>query len=325
MAWQPSASISALKQRANTLAQIRKFFAERDVLEVETPLLASSGVTDLHLENMQSQFYGPGCHQGKTLYLQTSPEYAMKRLLAAGSGCIYQICKAFRNDEAGRHHNPEFTLLEWYRVGFDAKQLMHEVDHLLQQILNCPSADYLTYQQAFMQFTQLDPLDGDLARLKHFLVDNNEADLTTLYQDQANEYDTLLQYIFNQYIEPQIGQQQPCFIYQFPASQAALAKLSAQDSRVAERFEVYFKGIELANGFDELTDANEQRRRFEHDNQLRQEHGLATKPIDEYLLAALKTGIPQCAGVALGIDRLVMLAQQAAHIHEIQSFNITNC
>ncbi|WP_111976627.1 elongation factor P--(R)-beta-lysine ligase [Algibacillus agarilyticus] len=321
MNWQPSASIATLKKRALLLHKIRHFFAERDVLEVETPLLASSGITDLHLENIECQFTGPGFAKPLNLYLQTSPEYAMKRLIAAGSGCIYQLCKAVRNDESGRFHNPEFSMLEWYRMNFNHHDLMQEVDTFLQQMLACQAADYLTYQQAFLMFTHIDPLHCQVTELKKFIKDKGEPDIASVLTSKTD----LLQYIFCTHIEHKIGQETPCFVYHFPAAQASLAKLNKDDLRVAERFEVYFKGIELANGFHELTDKHEQLKRFEQDNQLRQQAGKEQKPIDHYLLAALENGLPNCAGVALGIDRLFMLAEQLPHINEAIAFNITNC
>ncbi len=319
--WQPSASIPALKQRAKIIQVIRHFFAEKNVLEVETPLLATSGVTDLHLENLTSEFNGPGFNDGLTLYLQTSPEYAMKRLLAAGSGCIYQICKAFRNDESGRFHNPEFTMLEWYRVGFDHFMLMDETEQLLKLVLNCLPAERLTYQQAFLKFTSIDPLDTSINQLKTFLKSNDQADLADILESETD----LLQWIFTDFIEPEIGQEAPCFIYHFPAAQASLAKLSRTDNRVADRFEVYFKGIELANGFHELTDKAEQQKRFEQDNRLRIDNGKTEKPIDQHLLAALENGLPDCAGIALGIDRLIMLALGHNEIKDSLSFDLNRC
>ncbi|WAJ69591.1 elongation factor P--(R)-beta-lysine ligase [Catenovulum adriaticum] len=319
--WQPSASIQALKQRAQIIQTIRHFFSKQNVLEVETPLLARHGVTDLHLENLTTEFNGPGFHQGVELYLQTSPEYAMKRLLAAGSGCIYQICKAFRNDESGRFHNPEFTMLEWYRLGFDHFKLMDETEALLRQVLNCPPAQRLTYQQVFLKYTSIDPLKTSVGALKTFLEDHNQIDIANCLHTETD----LLQWIFSDFIEPNIGQKAPCFVYHFPAAQASLAKLSQADQRVAERFEVYFKGIELANGFHELTDKDEQLKRFEQDNQLRQNNGKPAKPIDQHLLAALESGLPDCAGVALGIDRLIMLALNHTEIKQSLSFDLNRC
>ncbi|PSJ38711.1 elongation factor P--(R)-beta-lysine ligase [Zobellella taiwanensis] len=319
LAWPPTATLPALRRRAELLALIRAFFAARDVLEVDTPTLAAAGVTDVHLDNFVTRFVGPGMARGLDLYLQTSPEFHMKRLLAAGSGPIYQICKAYRNEESGRLHNPEFTMLEWYRPGFDHHQLMDEMAELLQAVLDCDSPERLTYQQAFTTTLGICPLSASLDELRRAGLGLGADDLIAREEDR----DTLLQLLFALGVEPRVGQAVPCFVYHFPASQAALARLSPQDPRVAERFEVYFKGIELANGFHELSDAAEQRRRFEQDNRLRRGRGLPERPVDEYLLAALEAGLPDCAGVALGVDRLIMLAQGAERLEQVIAFTVT--
>lgn len=314
--WQPSASIAKLQQRALLLASIRQFFAERQVLEVETPAISHATVTDVHLHTFQTDFIGPGYADGSHLYLMTSPEFHMKRLLAAGSGCIYQIGKAFRNEENGRYHNPEFTMLEWYRVGFDHHDLMAEMDALLQQVLQCEAAEKMTYQNAFLQVLGVCPLEASMQQLK---VVGNELGLSDI-ADSEEDRDTLLQLLFSVGVESKIGLQVPAIVYDFPASQAALARINKQDPRVADRFEVYFKGIELANGFHELDDAKEQLARFEADNQKRVEMGLSPQPIDHHLIAALEAGLPACAGVALGIDRLIMLALNCDHIDDVTAF-----
>ena len=314
--WRPSASIETLKQRAKILQQIRHFFAQRQVLEVDTPALSHATVTDEHLHSFSTQFTHPFESQPKTLYLQTSPEFAMKRLLSAGSGAIYQICKSFRNEEAGRYHNPEFTMLEWYRPGFDHHQLMTEIDELMQLTLGCESAERLSYQNIFKQHLKCDPLSASLSELKILANHYGYGELAT---NESNK-DTLLMLLFSQHVEPHIGQERPCFVFEFPASQAALAKISPTNSLVSERFELYFGGIELANGFNELTDSAEQLRRFETDNVRRQAAGLDYSRIDEHLIAALHSGLPACAGVALGIDRLVMLALNLNHIDQGISF-----
>lgn len=314
--WQPTASIEQLRQRANVLAQIRRFFAERNVLEVDTPAMSHATVTDIHLHTFQTEFIGPGYADGSKLYLMTSPEFHMKRLLAAGSGCIYQINKAFRNEENGRFHNPEFTMLEWYRVGFDHHKLMDEMDALLQVVLECGHAERMTYQQAFIDVLGVCPLEGTMAELKLAAEKLGLSDIAQPEEDR----DTLLQLLFSIGVEGKIGQTAPAFVYDFPASQAALAKINQQDSRVADRFEVYFKGIELANGFHELDDPQEQLKRFEQDNAKRIEMGLSPQPIDHHLIAALNSGLPECAGVALGVDRLIMLAIGCDHIDQITAF-----
>ncbi|OTA20250.1 lysyl-tRNA synthetase [Xenorhabdus beddingii] len=316
--WQPSAPIANLLKKAEILAEIRRFFADRGVLEVETPAMSQATVTDVHLVPFQTRFVGPGAADGLTLYLMTSPEYHMKRLLAAGSGSIYQMGKSFRNEEAGRHHNPEFTMLEWYRPHYDMYHLMNEVDDLLQQILDCESAESLSYQQAFIRYLDIDPLTASKEKLREVAA---KLDLSNI-ADQEEDRDTLLQLLFVMGVETQIGIEKPTFIYHFPASQAALAEISKEDHRVAQRFEVYFKGMELANGFRELTDSHEQRLRFEQDNRKREAMGLPVQPIDEYLLAALAHGMPDCSGVALGVDRLIMLALGAERISEVIAFPV---
>ncbi|MFD1008842.1 elongation factor P--(R)-beta-lysine ligase [Oceanisphaera ostreae] len=319
IAWLPTASLAQLQKRAQLLALIRGFFAERQVLEVDTPTMASAGVTDVHLENFRTHFVGPGMANGLELYLQTSPEFHMKRMLAAGYGAIYQIAKAYRNEESGRLHNPEFTMLEWYRPGFDHHQLMDEMADLLQLVLHTDQPTRTTYQQVFNDILSVCPLTASLNTLRQAGLGLGADDLLARETDR----DTILQLLFALGVEPKIGQTTPCFVYDFPASQAALARISPADTRVAERFEVYFKGIELANGFNELSDASEQRRRFERDNQERAARGLVTRPIDEYLLAALTCGLPDCAGVALGIDRLVMLAVGAERLEQVIAFPVT--
>lgn len=319
--WQPSASIANLLKRAAILAEVRRFFADRGVLEVDTPAMSQATITDIHLVPFQTRFVGPGAAQGRDLWLMTSPEYHMKRLLAAGSGPIYQMARSFRNEEAGRHHNPEFTMLEWYRPHYDMYRLMNEVDDLMQQVLECDSAESLSYQQAFIRHLELDPLSADKAQLREAAEKLGEGELARAEEDR----DTLLMLLFMLGVEPKIGQDKPCFVYHFPASQAALAEISTEDHRVAERFEVYYKGIELANGFRELTDSREQRQRFEQDNRRRAARGLPVHPIDTYLLDALAHGIPACSGVALGIDRLIMLVLKAESLSEVIAFPVDRC
>ncbi|HDZ0421650.1 elongation factor P--(R)-beta-lysine ligase [Klebsiella pneumoniae] len=316
--WQPSAPIPNLLKRAAVMAEIRRFFTDRGVLEVETPCMSQATVTDIHLFPFETRFVGPGHSQGLNLYLMTSPEYHMKRLLAAGCGPVFQLCRSFRNEEMGRHHNPEFTMLEWYRPCYDMYRLINEVDDLLQQVLECQPAESLSYQQAFQRHLEIDPLSADKAQLREVaakLVLSNIA-------DTEEDRDTLLQLLFTMGVEPHIGKDRPTFIYHFPATQASLAQISPEDHRVAERFEVYYKGIELANGFHELTDAHEQRLRFEQDNRKRAARGLPQQPIDNNLLAALEAGLPDCSGVALGVDRVVMLALGAESIGEVIAFTV---
>ena len=314
--WQPSASLENLHFRARTLKQIRDFFATRNVMEVDTPLMCHTSVTDPHIQSIPALFQAHPQESEQRYYLQTSPEYAMKRLLAAGSGAIYQLTKAFRQGEIGRFHNPEFTMLEWYRPGFDHHRLMDEVDELLQVILNTPAAERMSYAELFQTFLHLDPHHASLNEL---MACAKEKDISVA--GNITDRDTWLSLLITHYIEPQIGKDRPCFIYDFPVSQAALARIQPGTTPVASRFEVYLHGIELANGFHELQDVNEQRKRFENNLVAREQLQLPTLPIDEYFLSALAHGLPDCAGVALGIDRLIMLATASRSIAEVVSFD----
>jgi elongation factor P--(R)-beta-lysine ligase len=318
--WQSNAPITNLLKRAKIINQIRQFFADRGILEVETPILSHAAVTDVHLNSFHTEYYAPGdsAHQqGQTLSLITSPEYHMKRLLAIGSGPIYQITKCFRNEEAGRYHNPEFTMLEWYRIQFDMIQMMNEVDDLLQIILDTEPAEQISYQKAFQRHLNIDPLTADRDTLCK-VVDT----LNLGFNTDTADHDTLLQFLFTFGVEPHIGLERPTAVYYFPASQAALAEICGEDHRVAKRFEFYYKGVELANGFKELTNAEEQYARFESDNQIRKSKQLPPQVIDTLFLDALKAGLPDCAGVALGLDRLIMLALNAESLSEVISFTV---
>ncbi len=316
-AWRPSASPDALRRRAAVLATVRQFFAERGVLEVETPILSAASITDLQLGFLSTRWHGPGSAGGRNLYLHTSPEFPMKRLLCAGYGDIYQIAKVFRDDESGRNHNPEFSMLEWYRLGFDHHDLMTEMTALLQRVLGVDGSDRFRYADAFQQQVGVDPHSANDSELQQLCGSRAG------YRGSPLERDAMLQLLFAHCVEPTLGFERPCFIFDFPASQAALARVRQEAPPVASRFEVYVRGVELANGFHELADAAEQRRRFEADNRARIARGLPPGVIDEALLAALAHGLPDCAGVALGIDRLVMLAVGASHIDDVLSFPIS--
>ncbi|WP_258241034.1 EF-P lysine aminoacylase EpmA [Pseudidiomarina homiensis] len=312
--WQPSATLETLKTRAALLATTRAFFAARDVLEVDTPLLAQCGVTDPHLENLQTELLNT------TYYLQTSPEYAMKRLLAAGSGCIYQLSKVFRADEQSPRHNPEFTMLEWYRVGYSMQELIAEVGALLHATVNAPPLLQMTYQQLFLDRLGVDPLAPNaLVQLQTELAQRPEL---RDWASAENDLDTLLEGAMALVIEPQLQPEAPLVVTHYPASQAALAQLDPSDQRVALRFEVFYGGLELANGYQELTDAALQAQRFAADNARRAQLGKAQRNGDARLLAALQQGMPACSGVALGFDRLAMLSCRKQHIAEILPFAI---
>ncbi len=322
MTWQSTLSWQNAQKRANILQKIRQFFNERNVVEVETPALSQGTVTDVYLDAFSSR-YGfltdSSTDKSIDMYLQTSPEFHMKRLLASGYGCIFQIAKAFRHEEAGRYHNPEFTMLEWYRLGFDHFRLMDEVAELLKTILNCSESLQVTYQQLFIDYVNIDPLVATREQLLGLITEKNKLSDWLIIE---NDIDILLQFVFSEIIEPKIGNNAPCFVYNFPKSQASLAKLCPDDDRVAQRFECYFQGVELVNGFNELTDCKNQYQRFQQDNLQRRKLGLLEKPIDNNLISALNHALPQCSGVALGIDRLIMLALKAENIEQVISFSI---
>jgi lysyl-tRNA synthetase class 2 len=313
--WRPTATRERLALRAALLAATRDFFDLRGVLEVDTPWLVNAGVTDVNLGAVTARL---GDHP---LYLHTSPEYAMKRLLAAGIGDIYQLCHVARADEQSRLHNPEFTLLEWYRCGFSMTALIKETALLLDALLlragKAPRPlRELRYQQAFIDALGIDPLVAAHDTLATLAVAQGLAAATA----KSLERDGLLDFLISTVIGPTLGRNEWLALTHYPASQAALARLDDADPRVALRFEIYAEGIELANGFEELASAAEQRARFEADNRLRELRGLPRIDLDERLLAALESGLPACAGVALGFDRAVMLASGAASIDEVIAF-----
>jgi lysyl-tRNA synthetase class 2 len=320
-AWRPAATLEVLGLRARMLAGIRAFFSARGVLEVETPMLSTAAVTDPALASFATRYTGPLHPHGVPLYLHTSPEFPMKRLLAAGAGSIYQVCKVFRDGESGRRHNPEFTMVEWYRVGFDHHALMDEVAALVSELLaphrQLGTVEKLTYAEAFERHCGLDPhraSDKDFAacaaRLGIHAPDN------LMQNGLAGWRDLLLSH----HVERQLGRGRLTFLYDYPATQAALARVRPGNTPLAERFELYHEGIELANGFHELGDAAEQETRFHHDLARRKALGLPAVPADHHLIAALRAGLPACAGVALGFDRLVMLAAGAGSIDEVLAF-----
>lgn len=314
--WRPSAGLEALRQRASILAAIRGFFADRGVLEVDTPWLVAAGAMDPNLHSLSVAYDGPGAPPGGRFWLQTSPEHAMKRLLAAGAGSIYQITHAFRAGERGRLHNPEFTLLEWYRLGWDHHALMDEVADLVRLLLGDCAVERLTYAEAFYSHLGVDPLEAPRRVLEA------RASELGLGRDAlaALGRDALLDLLLSHRVAPALGCGRLTFVYDFPASQAALARLRPDDPRVAERFELFSAGIELANGYHELTDAAEQRRRFDRERTLRAHLGLAPVEVDARLLSALAAGLPACAGVAVGLDRLVMRVLGAGHLDEVLAF-----
>lgn len=315
--WRPAAGLEALRLRARGLACIRQFFAERGVLEVETPVLAAAGATDIHIASLTTR-----CRAGaanRHLYLQTSPEFAMKRLLAAGSGPIYQVSRVFRDGECGRLHNPEFTLLEWYRPGLDHHALMDELDALLDRLLGAASAcNRLSYRDVFLRHGAPDPFSASTEEL----AARAQAAGLNASGGRHRERDTLLDFLFSHAVQPALGEGR-VYVYDYPASQAALARVHEGNPPVAARFELFVNGIEIANGYHELTDAAEQRRRFAADIDTRERLGLAPMPVDERLLAALAHGMPDCAGVAVGLERLFMVAAGETCIESVMAFPLS--
>lgn len=310
--WRPTAQLAALQARAELYRKIREFFALRNVLEVETPLMAARGVTDPYIQAFAVD----------NNYLQTSPEYAMKRMLSAGCGSIYQICKAFRREEAGNYHNPEFTMVEWYRIGFNHVHLMDEVDQLIQVLLDCQPAIRITYEDLFIKFLGINPHTSAIDQLQA-CASKHGINLTPAAMADLSITDWL-QLLMSHVIEPQLTGPVAWFVYDFPAAQAALAKVIPGQYPVAARFEIYMEGIELANGYYELQDASEQEKRFAEDNALRKAQNLNLMQADDRLVAALESGFPECAGIALGIDRLLMLKLHTKSIADVLSFTIAN-
>lgn len=312
--WQPSASLETLRARARLTAAVRDFFDQRGVLEVETPLLSAAAGTDPNLEPLVTGYDGPGAPESGALYLHTSPEFPMKRLLAAGSGPIWQISRVFRGGERGRRHNPEFTMLEWYRPGWDHHALMDEVAALVAHVLgDARPVRVWTYAEACAPLG-IDPhSDGDAELLER------ARDLG-IAPASAMDRGGLLDLLLSHQVVPGLGRGCIDFICDFPVEQAALARIRRDEPPVAERFECYLEGMEIANGFHELGDAGEQRRRFQADQERRRRRGQAVLPMDNNLLAGLAAGLPDCAGVALGLDRLFMVALGATTIDEVLAF-----
>jgi lysyl-tRNA synthetase class 2 len=311
LSWQPSATIETLRLRAALIGQIRAFFTQRHYLEVDTPIMAHYGVSDPYLSNIKAVFRSePYC-------LQTSPEYHMKRLLAAGSGPIFQLARVFRDDELGRWHNPEFTLLEWYQLGIDHHALMDEMDVFLQEITHAPPLIKKTYQEVFIEACALNPMDASIEQLQQTAARYHLANVLAPDEHDRDQYLFLL---MSHVVEPFLAlNDAPVAVYHFPPSQAALAQVH---NGIAERFEIYYKGVELANGFHELTDAQAQAKRFAQDREQRQRLGVPLVDSDPWLLEALEQGLPACSGVALGIDRLLAIALQKKSISAVMAFDV---
>jgi lysyl-tRNA synthetase class 2 len=313
--WRPTASIEALRLRAALYRRIREFFLARGVLEVETPILSEAGNTDPNIESLRARFEGPAGAGASERWLRTSPEYPLKRLLAAGIGDCYELGRVFRNGEAGRRHNPEFTMLEWYRVGWDHHRLMDEVAALVGEALalldRVLPVRKRTYAAVFLDHAAVDPHRASVDALRAALGE-------VRIDGEGLSRDDWLDLLLTHRIEPALATSGRIeIIHDFPASQAALSRIRPGDPPLAERFECYVDGIELANGYHELADPAEQRARFLADLARRAARGAVSPPIDGRLLSALSSGMPSCAGVAIGIDRLLMVLRRSASIADV--------
>ena len=320
MSWQPTALPEALRLRAAFNRLVREFFHARGVLEVETPVLSLAGNTEPNIASFSLQFSGRTDGAPRTRWLRTSPEFALKRLLAAGIGDCYELGRVFRDGEAGGRHNPEFTMLEWYRIGWDHLRLLDETVALVRAALALVGRDaapvVTSFRDLYWQHLQLDPLTADIDTLRSALGE------VRIDPDGLNR-DDWLDLLMTHRLQPLFGNDVLLAVHDWPASQAALARIRAGDPPVAERFELYLGPLELANGYHELCDAREQRVRFERDVQVRTQRGLPAIPLDAALLGALEHGLPDCAGVALGVDRLLMALLGTPRICDVLAFEFS--
>lgn len=308
--WQPGASLPILKKRAELLEKIRGFMKSHEIMEVDTPIISRYGISDPYIQSIKAV----ATEKEKPFYLHTSPELYMKRLLAAGAGSIYQITHVFRDEEIGKRHNPEFTMLEWYRVGFDYYQLMDDVSDLLNNI-GLESPVKLTYAEAFMQTLKVNPHTVEIKQLQLLCQEKG-------WDTFDNDRHDLLDYLFSESVIKQLGVIKPLIIYDYPECMSALATLKSSMPVVSERFELFINNMEIANGFNELTDVNEQNSRFQAELKLREARGLAIPPVDKQFLSALESGLPKCAGIAVGIERLLMVLSGKDDIKEVNTFNL---
>jgi lysyl-tRNA synthetase class 2 len=312
--WRPVADPDVAINRAGLLRRAREFFDTRGILEVDTPALSKFAVTDPHIESLSAS-----SATDPDLFLHTSPEYGMKRLLAAGFGDIYQICKVFRDGERGRNHLAEFTLVEWYRLSFDLQEIMRDTIEFVAALLDrsslASSADFFSYDEAFQKTVNLSPRTADVAELANYM--NADDQLKSAIGDNA---DAWLDLVLADKIIPEFAEDKLTVIFHYPARQAALARICPDDAMVADRFELFYGSLELANGFVELTDADEQLSRFERDQQARRENQATVHQIDQQLINALRAGLPPCAGVAVGFDRLLMLHEDQSDISAVTNF-----
>lgn len=314
--WQPSCTPATARRRAQMLAAAREFFAARGVLEVETPMLGLSAVSDPNIDNVHAMLE---LDKGRHRYLHTSPEYRMKRLLCAGYPDIYSICKVFRDGEVGKRHQPEFSMAEWYRKGFGLQEMIRDSCDFITEMLDAQrlpcAAESISYRQAFIRHAGLDPLEADSSVLAA-AVDADKR----LQSAMGDDRDDWLDLVMSRKVALAFANDRLTVVHHYPASQAALARICPDDSSLADRFEIFFGDIELANGYVEQLDADVQWQRWQADQERRRRKGKALLPLDEVLIDALRSGMPACAGVAVGFDRLLMINEQSEDIARVQTF-----
>lgn len=315
--FRPAASWENLRLRAGLLRRLREFFARHDFLEVETPILSADTVVDRHLDPFYTEVPGGAGEPPRRLWLQTSPEFAMKRLLAAGGRAIYQVTRVFRLGEQGPLHNPEFTMVEWYRAGDRLDEGMQLTSDLCEALLRRGPAQRVSYAEAFRRHVGLDPHAADTDELASAAEGRGVIPPASLSMEDRDGWLNLL---LAERVQPHLGHRRPVLLYDYPAGQAMLARVRAEEPPVAERFELYVAGIELANGYHELLDPAELLRRSAHANAQRQADGKSALPERSRLLAAMEAGLPAAVGVSLGFDRLVMLAAGAKGLSEVTAF-----
>lgn len=317
MTYQPTATLELARERATMYATIRQFFAEREVLEVQTPVMSQAGNTDIFLQSVSTNVTVND--KPRTYYLHTSPEFAMKRLLAAWQVPMYQICPVFRDNEIGRRHNVEFTMLEWYRPGFSLDELARELNDLVSVVMGYTVIfDHYRYVDAFLDFVKIHPFTASCDTLQAIARDNG------IFVDMGDDHQGWLDVLFSQLVEPHLGKDLPTLLYDYPVATASLAKTTTDKdgNLVARRFELYMNGLEIANAYDELADGQALRVRFEQDNLARKQRGLPVMPIDDNLLAACDA-LPPCSGIAVGLDRLLMVKVGAETLEQVIAFPIT--
>ncbi|XRY30709.1 MAG: elongation factor P--(R)-beta-lysine ligase [Buchnera aphidicola (Tetraneura akinire)] len=323
-----------IKQRAEIISSIRKFFLNLNVLEVETPSISNYRTTEVHLSSFKTHLVSEiekksHCKKKKKMWLITSPEYHMKRMISEGSGAIYQICHSFRNGEIGNYHNPEFTILEWYRPKYNMFDLIEEVIFFLKKILHCKFVETISYRNIYLNVVGIDPLlvsKKDLIEKSKNLGIQDDVIFSNINLENKTEINNnhLLELIFSLAIEPVLGLKNPIIVYHYPASQSQNSTINSDDSRLANRFEVFFKGLELGNGCEELTDFDRQKEIFENHNLSRKKIGLSVYSIDKFFVNSLKKTNFLYSGIAIGVDRLVMILTNSKNINNVLTFPIKN-